>query len=456
MRVLHTSDWHIGADLCDKSRLQEHEAFFAWLIETITRERVDVLLVSGDIFDTSSPANRAENAYFNMLHALRSTCCRHVIITGGNHDSPSHLNAPAKYLQADNIHILGCARDGRHAEEVLVIDDAEGESLIVCAVPFLRDRDVRRGAFGQDMDQRAKDMCAGITAHYQEVLGIAQERMAALPHPCAIVGMGHLFARGASLAGREAQLTVGTLGEMDTGFAQGFAYMALGHIHSPQCVGGPGTLLDRVRYSGSILPMNFGECGSKEVLLLDIAPWSADMGSAPKQETWPMTIRSLPIPCFRHLEQLCGGPEVVHAMDELADREPDAWVEVVWTGAEPLAAFREELHEAARKAAERVQGNFELVRILLGRSEQAATDPASRAERNLEDYTPEDIFAMRLDREDYDEAKRTLLTGLFTEVLASLAVHREDSEAAEAAEGPDTAGTAGTTPAAGLTRSATD
>lgn len=433
MRVLHTSDWHIGADLCEKSRLAEHEAFFAWLIETIQQEQVDVLLVSGDIFDTTSPANRAVKAYFTFLNRVRETCCRHVILTGGNHDSPSHLNAPAEYLGMDNIHVLGCARDGRHEDEVLVLDDVHGApGLIVCAVPFLRDRDVRRASFGQDLDQRARDLCAGITAHYQEVLAIARERMASLAHPCAIVGMGHLFARGSTLAGREAQLTVGTLGEMGTDFARGFAYMALGHIHSAQRVGGS----ERIRYSGSILPMNFGEAGDKQVVLLDVAPWSADLGNDPDQEMWPLTIRPLVVPCFRHLEQVTGEPEeVIGAMDALAARHPDAWVEVVCTGTETVGLWRDRLHEAAMEAAKRVQGSFELVRILLDKSSLPLPDFASRADRNLEDYTPRDIFAMRLDKAGCDEDQRRLFTGMFEEILAGLAQLEEDraDEAAEAA-----------------------
>ena len=197
MRVLHTSDWHIGADLCEKSRLDEHKAFFAWLANTIREERVNVLLASGDIFDTPSPSNGAVAVYFDFLRSLHDTPCRHVVITGGNHDSPSHLNAPAGYLAHDGIHILGCAKDGAIEREVLVLDDEKGApSLIVCAVPFLRDRDVRKSSFGQNPEERARELCAGIDRHYRDVLARAGEIAQGLSSMKALFGRSRVVREG--------------------------------------------------------------------------------------------------------------------------------------------------------------------------------------------------------------------------------------------------------------------
>lgn len=410
MRVLHTSDWHIGANLCEKSRLDEHRAFFAWLVDLIRTENVDVLLASGDIFDTTTPSNAAMAVYFDFLRSLHDTSCRHVIITGGNHDSPSHLNAPAGYLAHDGIHILGCAQDGDLDREILVLDDANGQpGLIVCAVPFLRDRDVRRAGFGQDPDQRARDLCAGIVTHYTDVLARARKLACGLAHPCPIVGMGHLFARGSSMNDGENGLAVGTLSAVDSSFASGFCYMALGHIHTPQEAGS-----DRVRYSGSALPMSFGERAGKQVVLLDMAPWSPDMGNDPLQEEWPLELRTVDIPLFRRLIQVEGDAKALEReLAELGKTSPGAWVEVNYTGTDPLEGRRERIFAAAQ--------GVDILRIR-DMSARPGDSVFAGADKRLDEYSPRDIFGMCLAANNIGEEEGRRLNALFDQVLASLAM----------------------------------
>ena len=414
MRVLHTSDWHIGADLCEKSRLDEHKAFFAWLANTIREERVDVLLASGDIFDTPSPSNGAVAVYFDFLRSLHDTPCRHVVITGGNHDSPSHLNAPAGYLAHDGIHILGCSKDGAIEREVLVLDDEKGApSLIVCAVPFLRDRDVRKSSFGQNPEERARELCAGIDRHYRDVLARARERAKGLAHPCPIVGMGHLFASGSSMQDGETGLTVGTLGAVDASFAKGFCYMALGHIHTPQRVGS-----ERVRYSGSVLPMSFGEKAMKQVVLLDIEPWSPAMGSEPDQEEWPLAMRLLDVPVFRELFQVEGdAKKIERELRALGTTHPGSWVEVNYTGTDPLEGRKERIFAAAE--------GLDILRV---RDLSAPlADKAAGVDKKLDEYSPKDIFNMCLSANNIEEGQKAVLNTLFDEIVSGLDTLLEDS-----------------------------
>jgi len=98
MKILHTSDWHIGRTLYGRKRYEEFEAFLVWLAGTIIQEQVDVLLVAGDVFDTSAPSNRAQELYYRFLCRIAASSCRHVVVTAGNHDSPSFLNAPRELL----------------------------------------------------------------------------------------------------------------------------------------------------------------------------------------------------------------------------------------------------------------------------------------------------------------------------------------------------------------------
>ena len=140
MRVLHTSDWHLGRSLFGQKRYEEFSAFLDWLARTLQEKEVDVLVVSGDIFDSGTPSNRAQRLYYDFLRQVYLSSCRHVVITAGNHDSPSMLGASREILQVLDVHVVGNLPEDP-AEEIKVLRDAQGKvALIVCAVPFLRGR----------------------------------------------------------------------------------------------------------------------------------------------------------------------------------------------------------------------------------------------------------------------------------------------------------------------------
>ena len=107
MKILHTSDWHIGRTLYGRKRYEEFEAFLTWLAETIQKNEIDALLVAGDVFDTSAPSNRAQELYYRFLCRVAASSCRHVVVVAGNHDSPSFLNAPKELLKALDVHVVG-------------------------------------------------------------------------------------------------------------------------------------------------------------------------------------------------------------------------------------------------------------------------------------------------------------------------------------------------------------
>ena len=123
MKILHTSDWHIGSSLYGRKRYDESEQFLNWLVETIKSHSIETLLVAGDIFDTSTPSNTAQELYYRFLNEVSKTTCRYVIVTGGNHDSPSFLDAPKALLKVFNVYVVGSAAE-REEDEVLVLKDA--------------------------------------------------------------------------------------------------------------------------------------------------------------------------------------------------------------------------------------------------------------------------------------------------------------------------------------------
>ena len=242
MKILHTSDWHIGSSLYGRKRYDESEQFLRWLVETIENHSVEALLVAGDIFDTSTPSNTAQELYYRFLNEVSKTTCRHVIVTGGNHDSPSFLDAPKALLKAFNVHVVGSAAE-REEDEVLVLKDAHNNpEVIVCAVPFLRDRDVRQSNEGESYRDKENRLVEGIISHYQKVYEEACKERNELGKSLPIIGMGHLFIAGSSIykrsgeASGERDLYVGNLGQVPADQLPPFDYFALGHLHIPQKV----------------------------------------------------------------------------------------------------------------------------------------------------------------------------------------------------------------------------
>ena len=143
MKILHTSDWHIGRTLYGRKRYEEFESFLTWLVETIQQNEIDALLVAGDVFDTSAPSNRAQELYYRFLCRVAASSCRHVVVIAGNHDSPSFLNAPRELLKALNVHVVGSSSESLEDEVLVLRSELNAPELIVCAVPYLRDRDIR-------------------------------------------------------------------------------------------------------------------------------------------------------------------------------------------------------------------------------------------------------------------------------------------------------------------------
>ncbi|AMN67576.1 exonuclease SbcCD subunit D C-terminal domain-containing protein [Psychrobacter sp. P11G5] len=271
LTILHTSDWHLGRRLYGRMRYEEFEAFLSWLQDAISTQKVDVLIVAGDIFDTMTPSNRAQALYYEFLGKVSKSCCQHIVIVAGNHDSPTFLDAPSNVLKFLNVHVIGTACEDLN-DEVLVLDDADGTPhCIIAAVPYLRDRDVRSSSAGESADNKDANVIKGIRAHYDKVASIAKAKQAKLvevhQRHIPIIATGHLFAAGGTTTEDDGvrELYVGSLGKISADmFDESFDYVALGHLHVPQRVGGR----ESIRYSGSPIAMGFGEAKQQKQVLL--------------------------------------------------------------------------------------------------------------------------------------------------------------------------------------------
>lgn len=411
MKILHTSDWHLGRSLYGKKRYEEFSAFLDWLAQTIEEQGIDALLIAGDVFDTSTPSNRAQALYYRFLCQVATSCCRHVVVIGGNHDSPSFLNAPKELLRALDVHVVGATTESLE-DEVLVLQNKKQPEAIVCAVPYLRDRDLRTVEPGETIDDKNAKLIEGLKNHYADVCAIAQKKKSELEtagyESIPIIAMGHLFTAGGKTVDGDGvrELYVGTLAHVGAEvFPSSIDYLALGHLHVPQCVGS----IEHIRYSGSPLPMGYGEAKqTKKVILAEF-----NRGT--------LHIQEMNVPCFQELVRIAGSlDDIQQKMELLKNSNSRAWLEIEYTGRDIIGNLRETLDEAL------ADSHMEICRIKNKRLIDRVLNTIQDNE-TLDDLDPGDVFIRCLDAFDLPEQDRGELTASYNEIVQSL--HEEDVNA---------------------------
>ena len=264
MRLLHTSDWHLGQSFHQFDRRAEHQAFLDWLLGVLEAEAVDVLLIAGDVFDTSNPSAQAQAQLYRFLAEARRRVPRlGIVMTAGNHDSPGRLEAPAPLLSALEARVVGQVGrqgdvDAALGRVLLPLRDAAGREAAWCiAMPFLRPDDLPRVEGADD------PYAAGVAALYRRAFALAEARR---QPGQAIVALGHLHVAGGEVSeDSERRIVIGGAEALPAGiFDSRIAYVALGHLHRAQRIGGDPTR----RYCGSPLPMSFSEVGYRHQVVL--------------------------------------------------------------------------------------------------------------------------------------------------------------------------------------------
>lgn len=325
MKILHTSDWHLGRTLYSKKERQdEHNAFFKWLLEIIREQKIDLLLVAGDVFDTATPSSTSQKMYYDFLINVKLAGCKHVVIIGGNHDSPSFLNAPKDILAALNVIVIGNATENLEDEIKVINDDNQKPQLIICAVPFLRERDISRFSEGENYTDRAKRINVTIKKHYDDVAELAVQKRAILGANIPIIATGHLsVAEGKRNDDDGVRETyIGNVGAVGGDiFSDTFDYVALGHYHIPSLI------KEHIRYCGSPIPMGFGE--AKDVKCIYVIDFNPEMN-----------IETIEIPVFQKLESILGDKETIaNRIEELKQMDESIWVEINYNGNEIFSDF---------------------------------------------------------------------------------------------------------------------
>ena len=283
MRILHTSDWHIGKKIYEQDRLDEHTRFLDWLLEIIIDRDVDVLLVSGDVFDSSMPPAQATDLYYRFLFNLYDKTRTHAVIIAGNHDSAVRLAAPGQFLKMARMHVVGGISDS--VKDCVVHLDVKGTTAAFAAVPYMNEGDILPHIPLEAEIERS--------LRYREAMrGIYNECLSAMDADIRVF-MGHYFIQGATLGDSERLVQIGGIQPVRTDDLPGDVdYIALGHLHSHQQVKGDGC---PVMYPGSPLPLSFKEAKyDKKVLLVDL-----DIDGT-------CSIEDVTIPVFRELVRLEG------------------------------------------------------------------------------------------------------------------------------------------------------
>jgi len=397
MKILHTADWHLGHRLHEHSQIEEQALFLNWIENFIIEHKIDVLLISGDIFDTGTPSNQSLEMYYSFLVRLNETECSSILITGGNHDSPGTLNAPKQLLNALSIKVVGKATE--NIEDEIFEIDCKGEKVIIGAVPYLRDQDIRRAVAGESFDELTDRYKKALTNHYTE---IAEHCEAINISKVPVIAMGHLFAIGGSVSDSEQNIYVGTLGHIGANdFPEVFDYIALGHLHRPQIVGGN----DKIRYSGSPHILGFSELNyDKKVIVLTIEDKSI------------YKIEDKIVPKFREFYRLIGSKEdVIEDYENVLsnDYELTPFVEIVLD--EITAIGNDELKKSADLF------NFEILKTTLkNQRKHIGIEEQLKNIESIKELLPENVFKIKCKEQEFDLEDSPQVWDAFNEILQTV------------------------------------
>ncbi len=407
MRILHTSDWHLGNRWKNKSRDDEFESFLDWLLGVMVDKKVDTLLVSGDIFDNATPSDGMVKKLHQFISLADSTGCKNIILTGGNHDGVSQLEASAPLLERHHTHLISSLKAENAKDCLIEITDSAGKVQgLVCAVPFLRVRDVIVDAPEGDYQLA---YIRGVEQVYATVARLAEEWKA--EHPgLPIICMGHLPVQGA----RPTDSTRSVIGYVDCAepdiFPPVFDYVALGHIHKGYSLNN-----GRIRYCGSPLAMGVDEAENEHRVVLVETNGST------------LTAESIPVPVFvSYASRTCANAEELQALEaELLQEEspllrnkkfPALSLELRYTGTDISSPDLHTKAEAWRKLP--FMRHLSVALIQKNESMEVNTEQVG----TLTDYSPEYIFDLKLNTEfaDMEEEHKNKLRECFRTLLAEI------------------------------------
>ena len=364
MKILHTSDWHLGQVFKGRSREEEHQKFLDWLVNILKEEKIETLIIAGDIFDSYNPPNYSLKMYHKFLAKLIDLKMN-VFIIAGNHDSISTLEVSKDILKSLNIHIV---TTGENINDIIF----EFEDIVICAVPFLRERVIKTTSL--TLSKAEEELNEGIKNYYHEVYNRAKK------FNKKIIVTGHLSVSGALFSESEREVYIGKIKTIDKNIFKKFDYVALGHIHKPQ------KIADNIYYSGSPIPLSFSEKEDKRVLIID------------------EEIKEKKIPTFRKLIELKGTfEEVKKEISKIEDKNPFVKIEL-------------NENVSSNQLDELRIDNIDIVEI----KQKYISSAILEEDIDIEKLTPFNVFEERLKLEDLSEEEKEKLTNIYEEIIKGI------------------------------------
>jgi exonuclease SbcD len=369
MKILHTSDWHIGQIFKGESREEEHKKFFEWLRNVIEKENIDILIVAGDIFDVTNPSNSALKLYYDFLFSLKELNLKKVIIIGGNHDGISTLQTPKNILKFLDIEVIsGEKEELQNYENIFNIED----EVLICAVPFLRDNIVRNSIEKEDVLDIEQSLKEGIINYYNTIFKKAKEINSDIP----IIATGHFTILGSSISDSEREIYIGKLKGIEKNSFDMFDYVAMGHLHKFQ------EISKKIYYSGSPIPLSFSESNQeKKVIIFD---------------THSKTITQKIIPTFRNLYRIKGDFNYVIEEIKNIKEEMPPFIEVTLTD-----EFLTNIDEIKN-----IEAQAKILQINYDKENQ---DEIINIQNLEEQITPFKVFEEIIEQTNYKENKNILI-----------------------------------------------
>lgn len=399
MKILHTSDWHLGRTLYSKKeRHDEHAAFLNWLIQTIQDNSIELLIIAGDIFDTAAPNSTSQKMYYDFLINVKTIGCDNIVVIGGNHDSPSFLNAPKDILAALNVIVVGNSTDNIENEIILIKDKNNAPAVIVCAVPFLRERDISRFTEGENYTDRSNRINENIKKHYENIAEKAKELRKTLGVQIPIIATGHMSVAGGKRNDDDGvrETYIGNIEAVGSDiFPDIFDYVALGHYHIPS------KIKEHIRYCGSPIPMGFGEAGQKKLIhIIDFNTTNS--------------IQTIEIPTFQKLESIKGDKNFIQEkMDALKKENISVWIEIIYNGNEIFPDLAKWVNEQVQNS------NIEILKIQNRQFiDQMLT--SSDTTDSLENINSLDVFDKLLQKYEIADEQKEQLKLAYNEIVNSI------------------------------------
>ncbi len=398
MRILHTSDWHLGQNFYTKSRAPEHQAFLTWLRQTAADQQVDAIIVAGDIFDTGSPPSYARELYNRFVVELQQTGCE-LIVLAGNHDSVATLNESRELLACLNTRVIASAQLQPEGQAI-ILNKRNGEpGAVLCPIPFLRPRDITKSRAGESGSEKQLQLLDAITLHYQACFDAACQLRGEQALP--IIATGHLTALGVTKTDAVRDIYIGTLDAFPASHFPEADYIALGHIHRAQTV----AQSEHIRYCGSPIPLSFDETGSPKVVNL------VEFSGASLTKVTPLAV-----PVTQPLAMIKGTlAQIEQQLQQWRDApaEPKTWLDIE-------IVSDDFLHDMQRQIVALTEA-LPVEVILLRRSREQRDLAIARLEtETLSELSVAEVFERRLQSEALEENEAARLRTLFAQTLETM------------------------------------